>query len=333
MRTLDSRLHLLRFAGLLAAAAVSRVVDVSAAPFLYSPADLVLLVRQTGNASDLVVNLGSVTQFVALPTGTRLSIDRVDKAQVAAAFPSLNGVTWSVAAANRPPAHPDFPLQTLWITAPRVDPATPATPWLRKGSFVQGNAASQIDAIGVNAALASSLLPGGPNNTATGVVLPVASSVPIAPLLGPDGNYVGAFQGKVESPTPDDFDASPGSVARADLFELIPGTTAAGTLNRPGRFLGTFELSPDGSLAFVVPELAPPAPRITAIARSGGTSTVSFTTSSGFVYRLRRSASDGIAGPLATWTVVGSASGTGAAATLEDRSGGDTAFYVVEVAR
>lgn len=302
-----------------------------AAPFLYTPGDLVLLFRQVGNASDLAVNLGSITNFNALPPGTSLPLSRVPSAQLTAAFPNLNGLLWSAAAANRPPANPSFPLQTLWVTAPRTDAATSATPWLRKGQFVQGNAASQIDGIGVNAALTSSLIPGGPNNTETSVVLPVTASYPIAPLLGPDGNYVGSFQGKVETVTPDDFDAVPTHVSKADLFELIPGTTAAGTLNQPGRYLGTLELKSDGSVSFVVTVAAPPTPTLTGITRVGDVSTISFTTAAGFTYRLRRTGPDGLTTPITDWITVGTTAGTGSAASLQDSTPGGTGFYSVEV--
>ncbi len=302
-----------------------------AAPFLYTPTDLILLVRQVGNASDLVVNLGSVTNFNTLPAGSSLPIPQVSLAQFTAAFPNLNGLLWSVAAANRPPANPNFPLQTLWVAAPRTEPATPATPWLRKGQFVQGNAASQIDGVVANAALTSSLIPGGPNNTATSVVLPVAANFPIAPLLGADGNYVGTFQGKVESLTPDDFDSAPDNVARTDLFELLPGTSAAGTLNQPGRYLGTFELTSAGNLSFVVASAAPPAPTLTGITRVGDVSTVSFTTAAGFTYRLRRTGAEGLTTPISGWTSLGTTTGTGSTASLQDNSPGGPGFYAVEV--
>ena len=50
-------------------------LPLGAAPFLYSPGDLVLTLRQTGGASDLVVNLGKVAQFDGLPAGTTLARD------------------------------------------------------------------------------------------------------------------------------------------------------------------------------------------------------------------------------------------------------------------
>lgn len=302
-----------------------------AAPFLYNPGDLLLTFRQTGGASDLVVNLGKASQYDGLPAGTTLPVTNLAAAQFSAAFPGVNALRWSVAAANRPPVDPNFPLQTLWVTAPRTDAATAAPPWLRKGQFVQGNAGAQIDAVGVNAALTSSLLPGGPNNTATGVVLPVAASYAIGPVFGAEGNFVGTFQGRVENVTPDDFDADPANVSRSDLFELAPGTSAAGTLNAPGRALGFFELKPDGTLSFRTGAAAPPAPEITGITRNDGVTRVEFQTAAGFTYRLRSTDAAGLGTPVSSWSTGASLSGTGSPLTLEDRVADSARFYAIEV--
>lgn len=302
----------------------------TAAPFLYTAPDLLLVVRQTGNASDLIVNLGQVTRFTAVAPGTSLPITALTPAQLTAAFPNLNDLSWSVTAANRPPVDPTYPLQTIWATAPRLDAGTAAPAWLRKGQFVQGNAASQIDALGVNAALTSSLLPGGPNNTATAVVLPVSAAYPIAPVLGPDGNFAGTFQGRVESVTPSDFDSQPGIVSRADFIELAPGSSAAGTLNQPGRFLGYFEFKPDGSLTFVSPTSAPPPPTITGITRQGDTTTVSFDTVPGVQYRLRRTDASGLTTPITSWSLQATTTGTGSVASFQDASSNSIHFYAIE---
>lgn len=315
----------------LVAVLLGLTLDAHSAPFVYTPTDLVLVFRQPGNASDLVVNLGKVTAYNGLPAGTTRVVDALNTAQLKEAFPTLNDLQWLVAGANRPPANDAFPLQSLWITAPRLDPETPATPWIRKGQFVQGNAASQVDALGVNAALTSSLLPGGPNNTATAVTLPVSAAYPVEPVIGPDGNLSGAFQGRVESVTPSDFDATPAAESRADLVELLPGTTAAGTLNQPGRTLGTFALRPDGSLVFRVPAASAPAATIRSITRAGQVTSVTFSSASGARYRLRRTDATGLLAPLQQWTSLETTvAGTGGDATLQDTHTGDAAFYGVE---
>ena len=300
-----------------------------AAPFLYAPGDLVLAFRQSGGAADYVVNIGKATNFSALPSGTTLNISNLSVAQLNSAFPTLNGLQWSIAAANRPPLVPGFPLQTLWAVAPRLDPNTKSSPWLRKGQFVQGTAAGQIDAIGVNAASASGSQVAGPNNTVTGVVIPASSGFALAQVIGDSGNLVGTFQGSIESVTADDFDVNPISISRADLYELIPGTSAEGSLNVPGRYLGYFELKPDGSLTFNNGATPPPAATITGLGYSNNVATVSFTTVSGASYQLR--ASNELGTPVSAWPVVsGPVPGTGAILSLQETNAAGSRFFAVD---
>lgn len=302
-----------------------------AAPFLYAPGDLILTFRQSGNASDYVVNVGKAADFSKLPPGTALDISNLSTVQLAAAFPSLNGLSWSIAAANRPPLVAAFPLQTLWVTAPRLDPSTAGVPWLRKGQFVQGTAASQIDALGNAAAASSSSQPAGPNNTATGVLIPSASDFASGAILGESGNYVGTFQGSVETVTDDTFDADLANVSRADLYELVPGTLAEGTLNQPGRLLGTFELKPNGTLEFRNSAPLPPAPRILGITRQGDQTSLSVQSVAGVSYRLRFTDASGLASAVSTWSVGNPVPGTGGELSLTDTASGAVRFYTVEV--
>lgn len=304
---------------------------VQGAPFLYSPGDLVLAFRQTGNAVDLVVNVGSVTTFTVLPPETTVVIDNLSESQLRSAFSSLNALNWSVAAANRPPLVEGFPLQTLWVTAPRLDPSVPSPSWIRKGQFIQGNAGAQIDAIGSGGAEYSSRTPAGPDNTATGVAIPVSHEAAFTGFIGLEGNYLGAFQGNVENTTPDDFEDSGDTVSRSDLYELLPGTSAAGTLDTPGRYLGYFELRSDGTLVFSNQAGAIPVPVITGIVREGEVSTVSFTTIEGATYQLRATGGDGLVTPIESWSVAASLTGAGGPASLQDTSADPTRFFVIEV--
>ncbi len=318
---------------LLAAGALAPAFDSTAAPFLYAPGDLILTFRQPGAASDLVVNLGRAAAFSTLPPGTTVAITNLADGLLATAFSSRNGLRWSVAAANRPPYDASFPPQTLWVSGPRTIPDQPAAPWLRKGTFVQGNAGAQIDAIGVNAALTSSLIPGGPGNTPTAVVLPTTASFAIGPAFGPDSNYAGTFQGIPENITADDFEQQT-SGSRSDLFELIPGTLSAGTLNAPARNLGTFEFAPEGTLVFrsAAPE-GPPRPTILGVTRSGAVTTLRVASVAGASYRLRFSDASGLATPSASWTAGPAVQGTGSELALEDTSSDPTRFYIVEASR
>lgn len=318
-----------------ASAALMAVTTASlhAAPFVYAPGDLVLTLRQSGAASDLVVNLGPATAFSTLAAGSTLALARVDPALVTATFPSLNGLTWHVAGANRPPLIDVFPIQTLWVTAPRLDPGEPATPWLRKGQSVQGNAGSQIDAVGKTAASYSSLAPAGPGNTATAVAIPLTSPFTLGPVLGPSTDFVANFQGSVAQLTAEDFDADPGNVSRADLFELLPGSTAAGTLNKPGRALGVFEFRPDGTLSFTAATAEVPRLQIAGIQRVGDTSSITFPSVAGATYRLRSTDAAGLSTPISAWAAGASSAGNGSSLTLQDSNASDERFYAIEVVR
>lgn len=302
-----------------------------AAPFLYAPGDLLLTFRRSGNATDYVVNLGGAGQFSTLAPGSTVNLPNLSASQLGTAFDTLGGVQWAVVAANRPPLVAGFPLQALWVTAPRLDAEVTAPAWLRKGTFVQGTAASQIDAIGVAAAASSSAQAAGPGNTATGVIIPVDSGYGLAPLLGDTGNFAGTFQGAVETVTDDPFDGSTSPVSRADLFELLPGSSATGTLDAPGRWLGYFELKPDGTLTFHAPGGAPPAPTITGIQHTEQGSTVSFTTVNGATYRLRYAEPTELASAPANWHPGASVVGDGTVKSLTDADGGPARYYVIEV--
>lgn len=322
-----------RAACLLAVAATLLVVPgLSAASFLYAPGDLLLTLRQPGNAADLVVNLGPASVYSTLPAGKSQVVAQVDPTLLSATFPSLNGLAWSVLAANRPPVVPEFPLQTLWVGGVRLDPGAHSSPWLRKGQFVQGNAGAQIDAIGKNAAAFSSGQPAGPANTASAVAIPVGNAFAVGPVLGDPPTLVGSFQGRVETVTPDDFDTDPANVSRSDLYELIPGTRAEGTLDAPGRLVGVFALKSDGTLTFSTGD-QPPVPVVAGINHSQGVATVTFRSWTGVTYRLRSTDESGVANPVSTWAIGASVNGDGSYLSLQDSPATPVRFYAVEALR
>jgi len=298
-----------------------------AAPFLYSPGDLTLAVRKTGNAYDYVVNIGKATNYNNLPGGVTFTVTNLSATQLGNAFPDLNDLQWSVAAANRPPADGNYPTQTLWVTRPRAEVSTQSVPWLRKGQFTQATAGAQIDAIGVNSATYSSGATSNVDNTISGVVIPVSTDYKLAPVIGDDGNYVGLFQGRVETLTASDFDSSPANVSRADLYELQPATS---TLGLPGRYLGYFELKPNGALTFSTASASPARPTITGITRTGNVTTVSFTTVNGANYRLRATDATGLSTPVSTWAIGSSVVGTGSVVSLSDTSTAAIRFFAVD---
>jgi len=297
-----------------------------AAPFLYTSGDLLLTFRKAGNASDFVVNIGKATNYNNVPLGTSFTVTNLTIAQLSAAFPDYNELKWSVAAANRPPFNTNFAENTLWVSRPRLVPGTQSSPWLRKGQFTQPTAGAQIEEIGTRAFNYSGGTASNANNTAIGIVIPVNTAYTVGPVIG-NGNYNNTFQGNVEALTAADFDGDSANVSRADLYELIPATS---TLNLPGRYLGYFELKPNGTVTFNNPVLTPPAPTITSIVRNGSVTTVSFTTSSGYTYRLRSTNAAGLTTPVSTWAIGNSTAGTGSVLSLSDTSTADIRFFAVE---
>jgi hypothetical protein len=243
---------------------------------------------------------------------------------------SVAGLSWSAAGATRSGLDVRFPAQTLWVTAPRVSAGQQSSPWLRKGVYTQGNAASEIDALGNNAAASSSSQPGGPNNTATGVIIPLNTDYAITPLLGDSGNYVNTFQGSVEATTPLDFNPQAGSASWADLYELLPGTSTAGTLNTAGRYLGTFTLTPDGTLRFSNTTPPPTAPRIAGIQVSGPVATISFQSVQGVIYVLRSVPAAGLNTPRSGWKSGPSVVGDGLVVSLQSTNTDAVQFYTLE---
>jgi hypothetical protein len=320
--------------GALAGGLVWFTGSLQAQTFQYTKGDLVLLLRKTGSPADYAVNLGNATEYNNLPPGTLVTIDRLSQAQLGLAFPDLNGVRWSVAGVNRlPVTFPEHPPQTLWIARPRGELAEQSAPWLRRSASLQGNTGSQVDAIGVRARYAGNdLLAAGPDNTATGVIVPLTGAFQnfnLSAPIGPGGNYANNFQGNVENLTPDDFTASPSNVSRSDLYEVEPGTASGGTINAPGRYLGYFELKADGTLTFNT-TVTVPTPEITGISREAGVTTLSFPTVSGVTYQLRATGAAGLTTPVSTWTAGASVVGDGTEKTLQDNSADAIRFFIIE---
>ena len=310
----------------LALLAASHVVQ--AAPFLYqytnNPPDILLGIRQAGGSSELVVNLGTAARFYSAAPGSSFSITEFTPAQLTATVAGLDGVGVSVFGAARVAGDPLRPAQTLWVTAPRADTAVAADPWARQSSFGLGGTAAKITSVGSGIASYSSLNSPGALNTASAVVTPAGYQNGYGAYLGA-GNFKGTFQGNIEGVTPSDF-ASSATPLRLDFYEIRPGSGDA-------LELGWFDFKPNGTLTFTAAggsTIQPaPAPTLTGITRSGGTTSVSFTTVAGAQYTLLR-APAGLDGTPAAWTAVGTAAaGTGSAVTLTDTVDTGSAFYAV----
>lgn len=299
-------------------------VPLRAQSFTYSNCDLVAGFRLIGGASDLVVDLGQVAKFENLAPRSVTTITNLTATQLANALPTLDGVSWSVAAALRGNPHYSYPLQTIWVTSPRPDIDTPGTVWQNASQGTLGGAASQIDAIGFDASVYGNGQPAGPNNTPTGILVPPSSQYAYSYLMGTHQNYDGTFQGIVENTTPIDFDTA--SVpSRSVLYRLVPDTYPHG----PGTLIGFFDFTPDGTLTFT----AGPPPEQTTISNvshQGTLITISFPTVNLVGYRLRFTDSAGLSTPISNWTIGSNLIGDGAALSLQDTNSTSSRFYAVE---
>src|SRR5262249_26662412 len=170
---------------------------------------------------------------------------------------------------------PSIPDATLWMTRPRSQPDTQTLPWVSKSFFSQGGAANKVNEFGVNTELLSDGTPADPlRNTANVVIEPTGEPRSYGLVIGDQGNFKGNFQGNVENNTGTSFTEP----VRSDFYETRPATG-----NPPGRYLGYFELRPDGTMIFQpsggsTPPPAPPPPHIESVVRVGTTTTISSTT-------------------------------------------------------
>jgi hypothetical protein len=219
-----------------------------AGPFVYNSRDLLLGFRNSSAATDFVVDVGPASMYYG-GSGT-FTIGSFTGAQLNSVFGSMNSLSFSVFGDVRSSGDASYPLNTLWVTSPRVDPNTQNNPWNRQSQFSQGNTGSKIDGIASGALAYSGTIPADSNNTSSTVNVPRtwnAGGVSYTLGIGASGNFANAFQGGVENTTAADF-ATSGGVVRSDLYELKPGTGQ-------GSYLGYFELSNSGTMTFtVVPE-------------------------------------------------------------------------------
>jgi hypothetical protein len=303
-----------------------------AGSFTNSPGDLFLAFRESGEP-DLVVDIGQASIYDAVAPGATIQVTNLPVGLpnlLNNTYPSLDGLSWTVTGAFR--AVGAYPLETIWASSPRSVVTVPTAPWNTQDQYAQGGPASQIAAIGANAATYSSANPvNSSNNTATAVVIPNSSPDAFtklieSPLNNSYGNLGGAFQGNVENTTPFDFDSGePLSVS--DLYQLEPvalHTTGTGT------WVGYFSFTPDGNFTFTAGTVAPPAPTITSVVRNGNITKVSFTTSAGHTYGLSATNLTGLRAPRSSWPAVGGTiTGTGSVLSLQDTNSSSTTFYTV----
>jgi hypothetical protein len=317
--------------------------------------DMIAGFRKTGGNKgtyELVVNIGNVTNFLAVPAGSTIPVTAYSTTQLGNAFPNLNNLQWSVfstAQANSAWTNSFgvFPSSTIWYTLPATNTTTQSIPPTRLSHPNQGTLDQQILGVG-NGATSISIALGATNvNNTTNLVREATaldgSSSTLDDYISDAGNpSVGDFGGQiitytVENTTPASFS----SAQRVDFYQSVAASQKlvgtfidpiTGTTNGPAYFVGYFILSPSGTMTFTratATVTPPPAPVLT-ITRTNTTSYISFGTTNGATYNLIFTTLSGITSPRSAWTPIGSAiTGNGSRTNFTDTTTDPGRFYSV----
>jgi hypothetical protein len=297
----------------MAATLLASALPLQAAPFAFNNGDVQLVFTQPGRPN-LEVDVGPVSQFLNAAPGTPIAINEFNSTQLNTAFASLAGVNWAAVSTVRGSPVYGLPLNTLFLTNPRLNVNSPTAPYTSQNSFKQAAVGSIIDTAAgygssVGAILWSSGTPPSPvTNTADVVIIPQGDESSYASIAGTSGDLAGNFtQGNIENQTPNPFTSG---VTRSDFYELTPGSGA-------GTFLGYFEFSAGGTLTFnpAIPGSYLP---LTQLAVVGANAVLSFTTTNGPLYDVQ-STTDLVSG---AWsTIATNLAGTGGVLTYTDTGG------------
>jgi len=237
-----------------------------------SVGDVLAGFRKTGvNAGkyELVVDLGSVTNFLAQPAGTTVTISNFSPAQLTDAFTDTGGfqnLQWSLFSAfyglSGSWVTPTgvFPKATLWLTVPTTGSSTQSIAPARVSSGESTNVRRQVDGVGVGAITISQFL--NITNTDNNSLLVRE------PIAGNYDNTLSFFIGDFNDNAEGDFGANNNplpflientttkpfsAVQRNDFYQFVPAgqlDPGTGQTNGNAYFVGYFLLYPNGSETF-----------------------------------------------------------------------------------
>ena len=236
----------------------------SAQNFTAGNGDLVAGFRKTGSFTgnyELVVNIGSVTNFLAVPAGNSISISNYSPSQLSAAFSDYNNLQWSVSSmVVGSPGYTwlGFERDTIWFTLPRTTVNMQTTPLARGTTTAQGAVRSKISGFfNGGYTLSSSQGSTNANNNSEVVIEPTAgangndyASFVADPSDSAIGDFDGTMPTTVENTTPASFT----SAVVSDLYQSVPTTFAdpnqGGSTSGNAYYVGYFTLNPDGTMTF-----------------------------------------------------------------------------------
>ena len=223
----------------------------------------------TGNY-DLVVDLGSVTNFLAMAAGATTNFSQVSPSQITDAFPSGYGnLQWSAfavsTAATRNPvpwvtSFGSFPADSLWYTLPRTSVGTQTQPPNRDTTGAEGETRTEMVSVGIGAqSISSGLMTTNADNNLVLVREPLAvySAQALTTFISDENTpAIGDF-GANDEPLPYDVEnvtpASFTSAVRSDFYQVCPDDTTdpiTGLQSKVPYFIGYFTLSTGGVLSF-----------------------------------------------------------------------------------
>ncbi len=219
-----------------------------AASFTYNNGDALLVFRQSGQP-DLEVDIGPVSQFINAAPGSVTAFSQYNLTQLQTAYSNLGGLDWAVIGTVRSASVYSLPVNTLFLTNPRISPGTQTAPFTSLSTFQQGpigsviatvaGSGSSVGAIPWSAGTPASAI----SNTVDVVIIPASDASSYASIAGSAGDLAGNFnQGDIENLTPGTFTSGD---TVSDLYELQP---ASG--NPPGTYLGYLTFNANGVLTF-----------------------------------------------------------------------------------
>jgi len=227
--------------------------------------------RKTGTYAgtyEMVVDLGSVTNFLKLSMGSTINITNFTPSQLTYAFSSGYGnLQWSVFSAfpnSSSWATPlgTFPKDTLWYTLPETNVTTQTQPPARESYQTQTLPKSSMNTIGNDAVIISASTSANTDNTIDVIAENIATYAsqnetlsdfiadPVNPADGDfGGNNGNPLPYDVENITPSSFTAA----QRSDFYQVCPYNLVdpiTGLTNKTSYFVGYFILNPAGTMTF-----------------------------------------------------------------------------------
>lgn len=317
--------------------------------------DMIAGFRKTGankGTFQLVVNLGNVTNFLAVPAGSTIPVSAYSTTQLGNAFPNFNNLQWSVfSAAQANSAWTNgfgvFPSSTIWYTLPSTNVGTQTTPPTRLTHPNQGTLNQQIQGLEGGASSISIALGATSTNNTTNLVREATaldgSNQTLDDFISDANNAaIGDFGGQIigytiENTTPASFT----STQRVDFYQSVAASQKlvgtftdpiTHTTNGPAYFVGYFLLSSSGSMTFTraTATVTPPPPPVLTITRTNNTSFISFNTTNGATYNLIFTTLSGISTARSSWTTAGgSITGSGGATNFTDTTTDPGRIYSV----